>query len=170
MLARNETIIKWGLYAAVSLLGALAQGVLGQSITLLGVIPFLFPLFAAIPATYEASAPGTAFALAVGVFCDLLLPAPLPCFYTLVFPLVGLFSALLSESILPAGYLCSAVASAFGFFLTGLFHIFLLWMDGKAPASAAFRTMVLEFLITLPAVFPMTAMYRWIYRKTHLDN
>lgn len=170
MLARNETIIKWALYAAASLLGVFAQGAVLQRIEVLGVMPFLFPLLAAIPATYESSVAGTAFALGVGVFCDLLLPAPLPCFYTLLFPFVGLFSALLSESILPAGYLCSAVASAFGFFLTGLFHCLLFRMDGKAPGTAGLLTMALECAVTLPAVFPMTVMYRWIYRKTHLDD
>ena len=170
MLARNETIIKWALYAAASLLGVFAQGALLQRIEVLGVMPFIFPLLAAIPATFESSAAGTAFALGVGVFCDLLLPAPLPCFYTLLFPFVGLFSALLSESVLPAGYFCSIVASAFGFLLTGLFHCFLLWINGKAPGRLGLMTMALEFAVTLPAVFPMTVMYRWIYRKTHLDD
>ena len=90
MLARNETILKWALYAAVSLLFVFVQGAALQRLSLFGVIPFVYPLLAAIPATYEGSVPGTAFALAVGVFCDLLLPAPLPCFYTLIFPLAGL--------------------------------------------------------------------------------
>ena len=170
MLARNETIIKWALYAAVSLLGVFAQSAVLQRLEVFGVIPFLFPLLAAIPATFESSAPGTAFALCAGVFCDLLLPAPLPCFYTLVFPFIGLVSALLSESALPAGHLCSCVAGALAFLLTDLFHIFLLWFDGKHPGSAAFSRMALEMLVSLPAAFPLTAMYRWVFRRTHLDD
>ena len=170
MLARNETIIKWALYAAVSLLGVFAQGAVLQRLELFGVIPFIFPLLASIPATFESSVSGTAFALCAGIFCDLLLPAPLPCFYTLAFPFAGLFAALFSESILPSGYVCSCVTTAFAFLLTGLFHCFLLWLDGKAPGTTALFTMAAEFLVTLPAVFPMTAMYRWVYRRTHLDE
>lgn len=170
MLARNETIIKWALYAAVSLLCVGVQGAVLQRVELLGVIPFIYPLLAAIPATYESPAPGTIFALATGVFCDLLLPAPLPCFYTLVFPLVGLCAALLSQGVLPAGFFCSTAASIIGFLFTGLFHCFLLWLDGKASWSAGMRTAALEALATFPAVFPATVMYRWVYRKTHLDD
>lgn len=170
MLARNETIIKWALYAAVSLLWVGLQGAFFQRLELLGVIPFVYPLLAAIPATYEAPAPGTAFALCVGVFCDLLLPAPLPCFYTLIFPAAGLCAALLSQGVLPAGFLCSAVSALAAFLLTGLFHCLLLSINGQGAWEAGLRTMALEALVTLPLALPATAAYRWVYRRTHLDD
>ena len=94
MLARNETIIKWLLYTAAALACFVIQGTVLQRISIWGVIPFVYPAVAAIPATYEGTVPGTAFAVGVGVACDLLLPASSPCFYTLVFPLVGLCAAL----------------------------------------------------------------------------
>ena len=90
MLARNETIFKWVLYAAAALLCFFIQGAVLQRITVWGVIPFLYPALAAIPATYEGPVSGTVFALCVGVVCDLLLPASSPCLYTLAFPLAGL--------------------------------------------------------------------------------
>lgn len=170
MLARNETIIKWALYAAVSLLLVFVQGAVLQRISILGVLPFVYPLLAAIPATYEGSVPGTAFALAVGVFCDVLLPAPIPCFYTLAFPMAGLCAALLSQSVLPAGYLCSLAAGCVAFLLTDLFHCCLLWLGGKAAWSAGLATMAKEALLTLPTVFPATWMYRWVYRKMHYND
>ncbi|MBQ8389528.1 MAG: hypothetical protein IJX52_00925 [Oscillibacter sp.] len=170
MLARNETIIKWALYAAVSLLWVFAQGAVLQRLEVFGVLPFVFPLLAAIPATYESPTAGTAFALGVGVFCDLLLPAPLPCFYTLIFTAVGLCAALLSQGVLSAGFLCSTAAAAIAFLLTGLFHCFLLWVEGKAAWALGLRTAALEALVTYPLVFPVTVMYRWVYRRTHLDD
>ena len=111
MLARSATIIKWVLYALAGLACAVVQAAVLQRFTLWGVIPFLYPLIAALPATFEGPAAGTVYALAAGVLCDLLLPSPIPCFYTLIFPLVGLSAGLLSQSLIPAGYLCSAVAS-----------------------------------------------------------
>ena len=80
MLARNETILKWALYAAATVLCLAVQEMFFQRFTLWGVIPFVYPLLAAIPAAYEGPVPGTVFALAVGVVCDLILPGPLPCF------------------------------------------------------------------------------------------
>lgn len=90
MFARNETIFKWLLYAGATVLCFFAQAFFFQRITLFGVIPFLYPVLAAVPATYEGPVPGTIYALALGVACDLLLPEAIPCFYTLIFPLAGL--------------------------------------------------------------------------------
>ena len=108
MLARSATIFKWTLYTLAGLVWAVVQAAFLQRVTIWGVIPFLYPLIAALPATFEGPAAGTVYALACGVFCDLLLPSPIPCFYTLILPLVGLAAGLLSQSLIPAGYLCSA--------------------------------------------------------------
>ena len=107
MIARNETIFKWSLYAAATALCLLVQTGLLQRLEFWGVIPFLYPLLAAIPATFQGPLAGTIFSLCVGLVCDLLLPGPIPCLYTLVFPLAGLCAGLLSQSWLPAGFLCS---------------------------------------------------------------
>ena len=73
MLARSATIIKWVLYALAGLACAVVQAAVLQRFTLWGVIPFLYPLIAALPATFEGPAAGTVYALAAGVLCDLLL-------------------------------------------------------------------------------------------------
>ena len=112
MLARSATIFKWTLYALAGLLWAAVQGAVLRRFSVFGVLPFLYPLLAAIPATLEGPAPGAVYALVWGVVCDLLLPSSLPCFYTLIFPLVGLAAGLLSKSLIPAGYLCSTASSS----------------------------------------------------------
>ena len=170
MLARNETIFKWAMYAAVTVLCFLVQEAFLQRFTLWGVIPFIYPLLAAIPASYEGSVPGTAFALAVGVVCDLVLPGPLPCFYTLVFPMVGLCAALLSQNLLPAGFLCSLSAAAAAFLLTDLFAAVLLWLNGHAAWGAAAYLLLREFCVTAPLTVPVTFLYRAVYRRAHRDD
>ena len=80
MLARSDTIIKWILYALAGLVWAVVQAAVLQRFTFWDVIPFLYPLIAAIPATFEGPTAGTVYARAAGVFCDLLRPSPLPCF------------------------------------------------------------------------------------------
>ena len=53
MLARSATIIKWVLYALAGLACTVVQAAVLQRFTLWGVIPFLYPLIAALPATFE---------------------------------------------------------------------------------------------------------------------
>lgn len=169
MVARNATIFKWTLYILAALLCFFAQGLL-QRLTFWGVIPFLFPLVAAIPATYEDSLFGTAFALVVGIVADLLLPAPLPCFYTLVFPLTGLCAALIGRGSLRSGLLCSLTGSAIAFLLTGGFHCLLLWVSRRTAWSVSGYVLLREMLVTLPLVFPVNFLFRAVSRRVHIDD
>ena len=170
MLARSATIIKWVLYALAGLACTVVQAAVLQRFTLWGVIPFLYPLIAALPATFEGPAAGTVYALAAGVLCDLLLPSPIPCFYTLIFPLVGLSAGLLSQSLIPAGYLCSAVASLPAYLLTGVFHCIVLWATGHAAWTAGLSVMLRELCVSLPWSLPMAWLFRKVYRRVHIDD
>ena len=122
MLARNETIFKWILYTLAAVLCLFVQGALLQRITLWGVIPFVYPLVAVIPATYEDTPFGAAFTLCVGITCDLILPDVFPCLYTLIFPLAALCASAFSRSLMRAGFLCSLLSSAAAFFLLDFFR------------------------------------------------
>ena len=168
MLARNEIIFKWLIYTAATAVCFLAQGAFCQRITLWGVIPFLYPMLAAIPATFEAPVPATVFALCLGVVCDVLLPGAMPCLYTLIFPVVGLCASLLAQSLLPAGMLCSLVVSALAFLLTDLFRCFILAVNGVSPWGTGLSIMLREFLVTAPLLIPVTLLYRTVYRRTHI--
>lgn len=170
MLARNAIILRWSLYAAAAMLCLFLQGAVFQRVSIWGVIPFLFPALAAVPATFEAPASSTAYALCLGAVCDLLLPVPIPCFYTLIFPVVGLCSALLAQGILPAGMGCSLVSTVAAFLLTDLFNCLLLWFRGQNVWAAGLSTMVRECLVTLPLAIPMTWLFRLVYRRGHRDE
>lgn len=170
MIARNETIFKWTLYAAATALCLLVQTGLLQRFALWGVIPFLYPLLAAIPATYQGPLAGTIFSLCVGVVCDLLLPGPIPCLHTLIFPLAGLCAGLLAQGLLPAGFLCSLVSSAAAFLLTDSFRCLVLWMRGRGAWEAGALVMVREFCVAAPFIIPLTLLYRAVYRRTLLDD
>ena len=170
MLARSATIIKWVLYALAGLACTVVQAAVLQRFTLWGVIPFLYPLIAALPATFEGPAAGTVYALAAGVLCDLLLPSPIPCFYTLIFPLVGLSAGLLSQSLIPAGYLCSAAASLPAYLLTGVIHCIVLWATGHAAWTAGLSVTLRELCVSLPWSLPMAWLFRKVYRRVHIDD
>lgn len=166
MVARNALIFKWTLYALAALLCLVVQGVFLQRLTVWGVIPFLYPLLAVIPATYEGPTAGTVFALAAGVVCDLLLPDAFPCLYTLLFPAAGLLAGLLSRSVLRAGFLCSLAGSAAAFLLLDLFRCLLLRTGQQGVWAAGCSIMAREFLITAPLIIPVTLLFRAVHRRT----
>ena len=170
MLARSATIFKWTLYTLAGLVWAVVQAAFLQRVTIWGVIPFLYPLIAALPATFEGPAAGTVYALACGVFCDLLLPSSIPCFYTLILPLVGLAAGLLSQSLIPAGYLCSAAAALPAYLLTGIFHCIVLWAQGHPAWGAAMSVTLRELCVSLLWSLPMTWLFRWVYLRVHVDD
>ena len=170
MLARNETILKWALYGAAAALCLFVQSALLQRITIWGVIPFLYPLLAAIPATYEQPVFGTVFSLCIGIVCDSLLPGAFPCLYTLTFPFAGLCAALISKSLLSAGFLCSLTGTAISFLITDGFRCFLLWISGTPAWRVGLGVMLREFLISAPLIFPVTALFQLVHRKAHIND
>ena len=170
MLARSATIFKWTLYTLAGLVWAVVQAAFLQRVTIWGVIPFLYPLIAALPATFEGPAAGTVYALACGVFCDLLLPSSIPCFYTLILPLVGLAAGLLSQSLIPAGYLCSAAAALPAYLLTGIYHCIVLWAQGHPAWGAAMSVTLRELCVSLLWSLPMTWLFRRVYLRVHVDD
>lgn len=170
MLTRSATIFKWTLYTLAGLVWAVVQAAFLQRVTIWGVIPFLYPLIAALPATFEGPAAGTVYALACGVFCDLLLPSSIPCFYTLILPLVGLAAGLLSQSLIPAGYLCSAAAALPAYLLTGIFHCIVLWAQGHPAWGAAMSVTLRELCVSLLWSLPMTWLFRRVYLRVHVDD
>lgn len=170
MLARSATIFKWALYALWGLFWAVVQAAFLRHLRLEGVIPFLYPLIGVLPAAYEGPAPGTVYALCAGVMWDLLLPSPIPCFYTVILPPAALCAALLSRSWLPAGYVCSAAAALMTYTLTGAFHCAVLWATGHAAWQAGARTALLELGASLPWCLPMTWMLRRVFLRVHADD
>ena len=169
MIGRSEVFFKWLLYSAASLLLLLLQGAVLQRLRLFGVMPFLYPVLAAVLSMYEGAFSGTVYSLALGVICDLVLPGPIPCFYTLIFPLAGLCAGLISRSWLPAGFLCSLVVSFAAFVLTDAFHGLLLVLAGRAAWAAVTATALREIFATalfIPVVF---LLFRRVCRKCAAD-
>ena len=168
MLARNEIIFKWSLYAGAATLMLLFQGFLLQRLSFWGVIPFLYPALAAVVGNYESPVPSTIFGLGLGVVCDLLLPGSIPCLYTLMFPLAGLSGALIAKSLLKAGFLCALGSTAAAFLLTDLFRCLLLWAGGKPAWGAGLWLMVQEVLVTAPFLLLVVPLFAWGYRRVHI--
>jgi len=164
LLIRSEIIKKWALYSGATILIFLLQGLLLRHIVILGVFPFLYPVLTAITSSLEGTFPGTVYGLVLGVVCDLTIAAPIPCFYTLLFPIIALLAALISRRLLSSGFLCSLACSGMAFLLNGLFHALLLWLGGQSAwGTAAWLTLregVLSLLFSPIVFFLFSAVHQ----------
>ena len=97
MLGRTEYLFKWTLYAAGVVICWLVHGLLLQHWVLFGAMPFIFPMLTALIAMYEGPFSGSVCGIVLGVACDLVIAAPIPCFYTLIFPIAAMLAGLMSK-------------------------------------------------------------------------
>ena len=109
MLGRTEILFKWLLYAAGVLICWMLHGVALQFLNIFGVMPFIFPMLAAVIAMYEGPFSGSICALVLGVICDVTIAAPIPCFYTLIFPIIGMLAGLISKNWISMSFWCACL-------------------------------------------------------------
>ena len=86
----QTTALKWTFYAlAAAALFFLRRLLLG-SMTFFGVIPFLPPVILAVMASFELPRSSVIAGIVFGALCDLVIPAPFACLYTIAFTLAAL--------------------------------------------------------------------------------
>ena len=83
---------------------------------------------------------------------------------------MGLAAGLLSQSLIPAGYLCSAAAALPAYLLTGIFHCIVLWAQGHLAWGAAMSVTLRELCASLLWSLPMTWLFRRVYLRVHVDD
>ena len=103
-MTKRELTFKWITYALCTLLLMFLRTLLIGNAHLWGVLPFLPPIILACVASLEESASAAVFGLVFGIYCDLLLDAPLPCLYTVSFTLAAMLAVFLSKSVLQQGF------------------------------------------------------------------
>lgn len=169
MLGRTEIIFKWLLYAAGVLICWTLHGVALQFLELFGVMPFIFPMLAAVVAMYEGPFSGSICALALGILCDLTVAVPIPCFHTLIFPIIGMLAGLIAKNWLPMSFFCALTLSVLAFVLTDGFHCLLLALTGSAHAmNTAVHLALRETGASLPFLIPVYFVFRRIYEICHV--
>lgn len=169
MTPRQETVYKWSLYALATLLCCVAQGFILQYLKFWGVFPFIYPILAAVLSTLEGPRSGMIYSLVLGVVCDLTISAPIPCFYTLIFPIIGLFAAALARGVLSSGFLSALLTSAAAFLLTGGFHGLIFFFSERAAWEAVAMLCGRELAVSIPLTLPVYFLFRAVWRKC-LEN
>ena len=163
MLPKSYLIFKWTVYALATLLLFGLQSLVLNHIHIFGLVPFLYPMLPAVAAMYEGSHRGPVFALALGVVCDLLLPAPFEGFFTVIFTISAILSAVVAEKLISPGFLCALTVSGGSLLLTSGARILIRSLTGGGYLALMARIAVGEALITLPAVLAVWPVYRFIH-------
>lgn len=169
MLPKSYVVFKWAVYAAATLLLCALQSVALNQIRVLGLTPFLYPALPALVAMFEGPRRGAVFALAFGLACGLLVPAPFPGFFVLIFPVIAVAAAWVAERLLSKGLLCALIVTALAMLLTGGLRLLVQILTGGRYLGLMARMVVGEGLLTLPALLAALPLYRAIYRRCAAD-
>ena len=127
----QTTALKWTFYAlAAAALFFLRRLLLG-SMTFFGVIPFLPPVILAVMASFELPRSSVIAGIVFGALCDLVLPAPFACLYTIAFTLAALLISTVVSNLLQQGFARALLSTALTFLLVDLLQAFALLPRGE---------------------------------------
>ena len=161
----RDTAVKWTAYAFACLLLLFGHELTLAHLRVWGIAPFLPPLLPAVLASMEDRLEGFVFALAFGVLCDLALTAPLPCLYTIAFPLTALLAALIARRVLKPGIQFSLAVCTAAFVLVHLITAVTLLAGGRSELSAIALRAVQELALSLPLLIVCHPVLAFLHRK-----
>ena len=164
-MSQRNAFPRWLFYAGAAVLLMLLQVFLFTRIRVWGVHPFLPPMMVAVAASWEDRHESLYAAAVFGILCDLTLTPPIPCFYTLLFPVIALLSGLIAAHWIASVFFCAAVTSFLSLTLGGLFHILILTYRGVSDLQAALSILGRELLLTLPLLPLVYFLFRPIHRR-----
>ena len=117
----QTTALKWTFYAlAAAALFFLRRLLLG-SMTFFGVIPFLPPVILAVMASFELPRSSVIAGIVFGALCDLVIPAPFACLYTIAFTLAALLISTVVSNLLQQGFARALLSTVLTFLLVDFF-------------------------------------------------
>ena len=169
MLPKSYLVLKWAVYGLATLAMFALQFLVLGGVRVLGLFPFIYPLLPAVVASYEGLRRGSVFGLVLGVVCDILIAGPFDGFYTVLFTLIALISALIGENLLAPGYLCSLVVGSAALVLTGAARILLQLLLGNLHMLLMVKILLIETLLSLPALLVIVPVYRWVHENCAVD-
>ena len=165
MNVRQTAALKWTFYALAALLLCFLRRLLLGSALFWGVLPFLPPVLLATEASLEQPKPAVLSGIVFGALCDLVIPAPFACLYTIAFTLAALLISTVVSNLLQQGFARALLSTVLTFLLVDLLQAFaLLPRSGSAailPMLSLFaRETALSCLLLVPVYPALRAVRR----------
>jgi len=164
MSSAQTTALKWSFLSGCCLLLAFLRQLFLGSMTVWGALPFLPPVILAVVASFEEIRPAVIFGVAYGAVCDLSLPAPFPCLYTLAFTIAALLVSSLSGSVLQPGFPRALLMTMLTFLLVDCFKAFSILLRGAGSPGSMLSLFARETLVSCLLLVPVYPLLRAIRR------
>lgn len=166
---QGNLFYRWLFYALAA--GALmaVQSLVLNGIRLRGVHPFLPPVLVGAVSACEDRQESLCASAVFGLLCDLLLPAVIPCFYTLTFAAAALLAGLIARRVMVPGLLCSAASALLALLLHGILYALFLSYGHTVSFSAAAGLIGKELILSLPLILPLYLLLRPIHLRFRLE-
>ena len=166
----QTTALKWTFYAlAAAALFFLRRLLLG-SMTFFGVIPFLPPVILAVMASFELPRSSVIAGIVFGALCDLVLPAPFACLYTIAFTLAALLISTVVSNLLQQGFARALLSTVLAFLLVDLLQAFaLLPRSGSTAILSMLHLFARETALSCLLLVPVYPALRAVRRAFPTD-
>lgn len=162
-MTRQDFFIKWGVYALALLPVWFCQAFVLNRLPL-GLTPVLLPLAAVAVAVLEGAVAGAGFGLGVGILCDAVYFGTDGAM-TLGLCVAGMAAGALAQYLLRQNLvgclLCSLLALAA---MDGV-RIAVRLLRGSRELGAMLSLAGREILLSLIFVFPVYALFLWVYHR-----
>ena len=162
---QGNLFYRWLFYALAAAALMAVQSLALNGLRLWGVHPFLPPVLVGAVSACEDRQESLCAGAVFGLICDLLLPAVIPCFYTLAFSSTALLAGLIARRLLMPGLLCSTVSTLLALLLHGILYALFLSYSHEVAFSAAAELIGKELLLSLPLILPVYYLLRPIHLR-----
>ena len=160
----QDFFIKWGVYGLALLPVWFCECFLLNRIPILGVTPMLLPLAAVAVAVLEGTVAGAGFGLAVGILCDAVYFGTNGAM-TLGICVAGMLAGALAQNLLRQNLLGCLLCSLLALAAIDGVRILTRLLLGKGELGAMLSLAGREILISMIFVFPVYAMFLWVYHR-----
>lgn len=142
----RRAVVKWVVYALLALIVFILQEYLFSELKIFGVSPILLGSLSVCVGMFEGAGAGAVY----GALCGAAMyarPGSSELMYALVFAAGGAAAGILCENFmtkgLPSALLLSLITNGLA---TLIFFVFIMWIPGRAGASALIEVGIIEIL------------------------
>ncbi len=163
-MTRSDFLIKWGVYALALLPVWFLEVYVLNRVPVFGVAPLLMPVAAVAVAVLEGTMAGAGFGLFTGILCDAVY-ADTHGAMTVGLCVLGMLAGTLAQFVLRQNLLGCLLCSLGALTAIDGVRVLFLLLRGTAGLGALLRVAVPEVLWSLVFVFPVYALFLWVYRR-----
>ena len=160
----QDFLIKWGVYGLALLPVWFYECFLLNRIPFLPVTPMLLPLAAVCVAVLEGAVAGAGFGMAAGILCDAVYFGTNGAM-TLGICVAGMVAGALAQYLLRQNLLGCLLCSLLALMSIDIVRILTRLFWGNRELGAMLSLAGREILISLIFVFPVYALFLWVYRR-----